>query len=74
MMKNRFVSFFCFLASVSVFAQKDSIVNYLEEVSVVADKNIKHNSLGLKIITLSDSVILKNRESFTSLLRFIGLS
>ena len=72
-MKNRFVSFFCFLASVSLFAQKDSIVNYLEEVSVVADKNIKHNSLGLKIITLSDSIILKNRESFTSLLRFNAL-
>lgn len=72
-MKNRFVSFFCFLASVSLFAQKDSIVNYLEEVSVVADKNIKHNSLGLKIITLGDSVILKNRESFTSLLRFNAL-
>tara|TARA_B110000967_G_scaffold199815_1_gene234693 strand:- start:2633 stop:4495 length:1863 start_codon:yes stop_codon:yes gene_type:complete len=73
MMKNRCLSFFCFLASVSVFSQKDSIVNYLEEVSVVADKNIKHNSLGLKIITLSDSIILKNRESFTSLLRFNAL-
>lgn len=70
MMKNRFVSFFCFLASVSVFAQKDSIVNYLEEVSVVADKRNKQEALVQKRIVFNAETIVKNPTNFTSLLRY----
>jgi len=61
---------FCFLAMLSAYGQKDSIVNSLDEVIVIADKNIKENSIGFKKINLQDSIILNNSESFTSLLRF----
>jgi iron complex outermembrane receptor protein len=69
MMKN-IVTLLCFLAGWGVRAQNDSIVNTLEEVLVIADKNIKQNHIGHKIIGLNDSVILNNRESFTNLIRF----
>ena len=69
-MKNRYLSFFCFLASVSLFAQKDSIVNYLEEVSVVADKRNKQEALGQKRIVFNAETIVKNPTNFTSLLRY----
>jgi iron complex outermembrane receptor protein len=70
MMKNIRVIVFCCLAGLSVQAQKDSIVNTLEEIILVVDKNNKENSVGLKKINLKDSVIENNRESFTSLIRF----
>lgn len=49
---------------------KDTIVNNLNEVIVIADKRIKKNSKGYKIRTLSDAILHKNTESFTTLLRF----
>ena len=69
-MKNKVVFLFCFLAGMSLFAQKDSIVNSLEEVIVLADKHSKENSIGYKIIHVNDSVILQSPASFTSLLRY----
>ncbi|QTD37848.1 TonB-dependent receptor [Polaribacter batillariae] len=51
-------------------AQNDSLRTVLKEVIVVADKTLKKNSKGYKIITLNDSVLVKNTESFTTLLRF----
>lgn len=70
MMKNTFVLLFCFLAELSVLAQNDSILNSLEEVTIVADKNLKYNSVGYKIVSIYDSIILQNKVSFTSLLRY----
>lgn len=60
----------CFLADLSLYAQNDSVVNALEEVVVIADKNVQQNSTGYKVLTLSDSIISNNRTSFTSLIRF----
>ena len=59
-----------YIACFNVVAQNDSIVNRLEEVMVQADDKLKKHSIGYKISTLSDSVLLKNTESFTNLLRF----
>ena len=69
-MKNKIVIIICFLAGLVARAQNDSIVNSLDEVIVVADKNFKENSIGLKRLKLKDSVIQNNRESFSSLIRF----
>lgn len=55
---------------INCFAQNDSIINRLDEVVLHADKKLEKHSVGYKVITLSDSVILNNTESFTSLLRF----
>ncbi|GAB1856573.1 TonB-dependent receptor [Flavobacteriaceae bacterium MHTCC 0001] len=52
------------------FSQNDSIGNRLDEVLIKADKKLKRHSAGYKVTTLSDSVVLKNIESFTALLRF----
>lgn len=52
------------------FAQNDSLVNRLEEVVIQADKKLQKHSVGYKVVTFNDSVILKNTESFTSLLRY----
>lgn len=52
------------------FSQNDSLVNRLGEVIVLADKKLGNHSAGYKVKTLTDSVIVKNMESFTSLLRF----
>ena len=70
MMKIYYLVLFCCLAKLSLFAQNDSIINPLNEVTVVADKNSKQNSIGYKILHLKDSVILQNKSSFTSLLRY----
>ncbi|MCG1036477.1 TonB-dependent receptor plug domain-containing protein [Polaribacter sargassicola] len=59
-----------FIVTNSILSQNDSIKNILDEVIVVADKRIAKNSKGYKITTLNDSILLKNTESFTSLLRF----
>lgn len=53
-----------------MLGQNDSIVNSLEEVTIVADKNLKYNSVGYKIVSINDSIILQNKVSFTSLLRY----
>ena len=61
-----------FIVAHVVFAQNDSIRTVLKEVIVVADKKIE-NSKGYKVQVLNDSIITKNTESFTSLLRFNSL-
>ena len=62
-----------FFVAYTTTAQNDSIRRVLDEVVIVADKKLKKNSKGYKIKTLNDSIILKNIESFTSLLRFNSL-
>lgn len=67
-MKNAFFLFFiivCFAGQ----AQNDSIQK-LDEVVVNASKRLKQNSKTYKVTSISDSVIVNNLESFTSLLRF----
>lgn len=61
-----------FIITNAILAQNDSIRTVLKEVIVVADKKIE-NSKGYKIQVLNDSIIIKNAESFTSLLRFNSL-
>lgn len=51
-------------------AQNDSLVNRLDEVIIQADPRLKQNSVGYKVEQLSDSVLVRNTESFTNLLRF----
>ncbi|RXP44813.1 TonB-dependent receptor [Lutibacter sp. HS1-25] len=60
--------FFIFLISSKSFAQLDSI-QQLKVVNLSSAKLQKH-SKGFKVLALSDSVIVKNMESFTALLRF----
>ena len=69
MRKILFVLIFC-IACFNGIAQNDSLVNRLGEIVIHADEKLKKHSVGYKVITLSDSVIVKNIESFTSLLRF----
>ncbi|MDP5106942.1 MAG: TonB-dependent receptor [Polaribacter sp.] len=61
-----------FISTHAILAQNDSIRTVLKEIIVVADKKID-NSNGYKIQVLNDSIITKNTESFTSLLRFNSL-
>ena len=61
-----------FIITNAMLAQNDSIRTVLKEIIVVADKKIE-NSKGYKIQILNDSIITKNTESFTSLLRFNSL-
>ena len=58
--------------SIKTYAQKDTLVhrNKLEEVIIYADKKLKNHSTGYKIVELKDSLLLKNTESFSHLLRF----
>jgi len=58
---------FCFFISNS-FAQVDS-VQKLDLINLHSIKLKKH-SKGFKVVTMSDSVIVKNIESFSTLLRF----
>jgi len=66
-MKLRFSILFLII-SVQLFAQVDSIQK-LDVVNLSTVKLKKH-SKGYKVLTLSDSIIIKNTESFTNLLRF----
>ena len=65
----RYILFvFILLFSSKTFAQIDSI-QQLKVINLSSVKLQKH-SKGYKVLKLSDSVILKNTESFTTLLRF----
>lgn len=57
------------LLTVICKAQNDTITR-LDEVVVMANKRLKENSKAYKVTFLSDSIIVNNLESFTSLLRF----
>ena len=59
---------FIFLVGSKSFAQLDSIQE-LKVVNLSSVKLQKH-SKGYKVLNLSDSVIVKNTESFTTLLRY----
>ncbi|WP_111707505.1 TonB-dependent receptor plug domain-containing protein [Lutibacter citreus] len=63
-----FLTIFIFIISSKTFAQLDSI-QQLKLVNLNSVKLYQH-SKGYKVISLNDSIILKNTESFTSLLRF----
>ncbi|WP_303315981.1 TonB-dependent receptor [Flavivirga abyssicola] len=69
MRKILIVSIFCIVCFKGM-AQNDSLLNRLGEVIIQADKKLKKYSVGYKVTTLNDSVIVRNTESFTSLLRF----
>ncbi|KJD33349.1 TonB-dependent receptor [Tamlana nanhaiensis] len=69
-MKQKALVLFVGIFSTLSFAQNDSLVNRLAEVVVLADTKLKAHSVGYKIERLNDSVIFKNTESFTNLLRF----
>lgn len=66
---NRFLFFlFIFFVGTNSYAQKDSIIS----LDVINLQTVKLNlhSKGYKILTLNDSIIVKNSESFSSLIRF----
>lgn len=67
MMRNILFVFILLIVSNS-FAQLDSI-QQLKVVNLSSAKLQKH-SKGFKVLALTDSIILKNTESFTTLLRF----
>ncbi|MCB4798765.1 TonB-dependent receptor plug domain-containing protein [Neotamlana laminarinivorans] len=69
-MKHKALFLVASIFSTLSFAQSDSLVNRLEEVVVTADTKLQVHSVGYKVERLTDSVILKNTESFTNLLRF----
>ena len=69
MRKILIVSIF-YIVCFNSIAQNGSLVNRLDEVIIQADKKLKKYSVGYKVATLSDSIILRNTESFSSLLRF----
>ncbi|GAA3653842.1 TonB-dependent receptor plug domain-containing protein [Flavivirga jejuensis] len=69
-MKQTLIASVLYITCFSCFTQNDSLVNRLEEVVIQADKKLSKHSVGYKVSTLSDSVIVRNTESFTSLLRF----
>ncbi|WP_282121660.1 TonB-dependent receptor domain-containing protein [Algibacter mikhailovii] len=59
-----------YFISFSCLAQNDSLVNQLDVVIIQADKKLDKHSAGYKVERLNDSVIEKNIESFSNLLRF----
>lgn len=59
---------FVFLFSFSCLAQLDSIQQL--EVINLKSNILKKHSKGYKVITLTDSIISKNNESFTNILRY----
>ncbi|WP_158837658.1 TonB-dependent receptor plug domain-containing protein [Polaribacter sp. L3A8] len=69
---KKLLLFITFFITHAILAQNDSIRNVLKEIVIVADKKIE-NSKGYKVQVLNDSIITKNTESFTSLLRFNSL-
>ena len=71
-MKKHILFTVFYIITHTFLAQNDSTRTVLKEVIVVADKKTE-NSNGYKIQILNDSIITKNTESFTSLLRFNSL-
>jgi iron complex outermembrane receptor protein len=72
-MKKHLLFSVFFIVAFTTVAQNDSIRIILDEAIVLADRKLKNNSKGYKIQTLNDSIIIKNTESFSSLLRFNSL-
>lgn len=69
-MKKKTLFIVVFVVCTFCFSQNDSIINPLQEVVILADKKLDKHSIGYKVMTLNDSIILKNTESFTNLLRY----
>jgi len=66
---TRYILFvFILLIGGESFAQLDSIQQFT--VVNLSSKTLQKHSKGYKVLALSDSIILKNTESFTTLLRF----
>ncbi|TNJ43462.1 TonB-dependent receptor [Tamlana fucoidanivorans] len=69
-MKQTFFYILALIISFDGFTQQDTLVNTLKEVVIHGDPRLKQHSVGYKVQTLNDSVLLKNTESFTNVLRF----
>ncbi|KAB1069378.1 TonB-dependent receptor [Tamlana haliotis] len=67
--ENLFLVIVCF-TFFNGFAQHDSLVNHLDQVIIQADYRLKEHSVGYKVTRLNDSILLKNTESFSALMRF----
>lgn len=69
-MIKKIITFFSFFYVIVLFGQNDTISYKLNEVIVNSTKKLKDNSIGQHVVSLSDSLITRNNESFTELLRF----
>lgn len=63
-----------FLSAISCaynfYAQKDTIVDTLDEVRLITKKRLKTQVLGIKSVAISDNQIVKNPVNLTNLLRY----
>ncbi|HBI40595.1 MAG TPA: hypothetical protein DDY16_06570 [Tenacibaculum sp.] len=69
-MCKKLIVFILLFKSLGIVGQKNTISNRLNEVIVNASKRLKKSSIGQSIVHLSDSLIIRNTESFTDLIRF----
>ncbi len=69
-MHRRLIIFILLFKCLGVVGQQDTVENRLNEVVVNATKRLKNTSTGQHIVHLSDSLIVRNTESFTDLIRF----
>ncbi|OEK08713.1 TonB-dependent receptor [Flavivirga aquatica] len=68
MKKALFIAITC-VSCFNGFTQND-LINRLEKVIIRSDRKLRQHSVGYKVSTLKDSVLHKNTESFTLLLRY----
>ncbi|HCE55643.1 MAG TPA: TonB-dependent receptor [Lutibacter sp.] len=66
---SRFLFYLFFFIGLNFYAQEEEVVVSLNVVNIQTVKLNKHSN-GYKILILSDSIILNNSESFSSLLRY----
>ena len=69
-MAKKIITFFSFFYVVVLVGQNDTISYRLDEVFIEATKKLKENSIGQHVVSLSDSVLTRNIESFTDLIRY----
>lgn len=69
-MAKKVFTFFSFFYVIVLVGQNDTISYRLDEVIINATKKLKENSIGQHVVSLSDSVLIRNIESFTDLIRY----
>ncbi|CAM1340796.1 TonB-dependent receptor domain-containing protein [Tenacibaculum aestuarii] len=69
-MAKKVFTFFSFFYVIVLVGQNDTISYRLDEVIINATKKLKENSIGQHVVSLSDSVLTRNIESFTDLIRY----
>ena len=69
-MAKKVFTFFSFFYVLVLVGQNDTISYRLDEVIINATKKLKENSIGQHVVSLSDSVLTRNIESFTDLIRY----